>query len=60
MEIPSWFIAGKAVIWLGLPVAWGIWELRRHRRMMANDRAKALASEAEQQEAEREDLRTAA
>ncbi|MEM6846790.1 MAG: hypothetical protein AAF580_01775 [Pseudomonadota bacterium] len=60
MEIPSWFIAGKAVIWLGLPAAWGIWELMRHRRMMAADKAKALASDVDQQELKREDMRTAA
>lgn len=29
------FIIGKAAIWLALPAALGIWELRRHRRMMA-------------------------
>lgn len=29
------FIIGKAAIWLVFPAAFGIWELRRHRRMMA-------------------------
>lgn len=38
MEIPSWFIAGKAAIWLLLPIAWGIFELWRHNKMMARDR----------------------
>ena len=29
------FIIGKSAIWLGLPLALGLWELRRHRKMMA-------------------------
>jgi len=31
------FVVGKAAIWLALPLALGLWELRRHRRMMAEE-----------------------
>ncbi|MEO1104123.1 MAG: hypothetical protein AAFW98_10410 [Pseudomonadota bacterium] len=30
------FIIGKAAIWLLIPLAFGIWEWRRHSRMMKN------------------------
>ncbi|MEM7693278.1 MAG: hypothetical protein AAF318_02420 [Pseudomonadota bacterium] len=33
------FIAGKAAIWLLIPLAIGIWELRRHKKMMAAEKA---------------------
>ncbi|XWN30916.1 MAG: hypothetical protein ROR55_26230 [Devosia sp.] len=35
------FIIGKSMIWLGIPLAVGIWELRRHKRMMAAEAAGA-------------------
>jgi len=37
------FIIGKAAIWLLLPLALGIWELRRHRRMMARGEERPAA-----------------
>ncbi|MEM8854548.1 MAG: hypothetical protein AAGD34_12675 [Pseudomonadota bacterium] len=39
------FIIGKAMIWLGIPLAVGIWELRRHKKMMAAEAAGAPPAE---------------
>lgn len=41
------FIVGKGMIWLIIPLLFGLWELRRHRAMMRREASGEAAREAE-------------